>query len=692
MSNLNAISNEASPFHAGELELQTHTGKRDAIASFSRRAIRPFMPDQHRTFFNQLPFMVVGAVDADGWPWASLVPGRPGFTTSPDETTLDIAALGVPGDPVRGALKPGAPLGLLGIEMHTRRRNRMNGRVSDLRDGGFTVTVDQSFGNCPQYIQHRSVDFVREPGASGPLRDPIALSRLDDRARELIATSDAFFVSSYVQAKDNPVVEGVDVSHRGGRPGFVKIDGESLTIPDFHGNYLFNTLGNFLLNPKAGLVFVDFATGDLLMLTGTVEILWEDDAEVQSFKGAQRAWRFTLDHGLWLEDALPFRAQLGEFSPNSLLTDTWEESGSRALLETKRQAWRPFRVARTEDESSVIRSFFLEPVDSDGLLPFKAGQFLTIRVTPAGAEKPVIRTYTVSSAPSDPFYRISVKREEAGTVSRHLHDTLAPGDLIDARAPKGDFHIDAAETRPAVLMAGGVGITPMISMARHVASEGLRTRHLRPLTIFHSAQTTGQRAFADAFRNLEVASGGAIRYFSLIDKPAAGQSAGADFDGTGYITAEILQQTLPLDDYDFYLCGPPAFMQALYNTLRGLGVRDRRIFAEAFGPASLIRVPDADASRFEPEAEAEQAVVTFTRSGFDQRWDRGEGTLLELAEAHGLNPEFSCRGGSCGTCATRLKSGAVAYRSEPTAERAEDEVLICCAVPAVGADVVELEL
>jgi len=593
---------------------------------------------------------------------------------------------------VRGALKPGAPLGLLGIEMHTRRRNRMNGRISDLRDGGFTVKVDQSFGNCPQYIQHRSVDFIREPGAPGPVRDPIGFTRLDDRARDLIAASDAFFVSSYVRAKDNPIVEGVDVSHRGGRPGFVKVDGESLTVPDFHGNYLFNTLGNFLLNPKAGLVFVDFATGDLLMLTGTAEILWEDDAAVQGFKGAQRAWRFTLDHGLWLEDALPFRAQLGAFSPNSLLTDTWEEAEARKTAEAKRHAWRQFRVARTEDESSVIRSFYLEPADGGVLLPFEAGQFLTIRVTPESGEKPVIRTYTVSSAPSDPFYRISVKREEAGAVSRHLHDNLSPGDVIEARAPKGEFHIDAGETRPAVLMAGGVGITPMISMARHVASEGLRTRHRRPLSVFHSAQTTEQRAFAYAFRDLEAGSGGALRYFSLIDKPAAGESAGADFDGTGYITADFLQRTLPLDDYDFYLCGPPAFMQALYDTLRGLGVRDARIFAEAFGPASLIRVPDAAAPRFEPEAEAEQAVVTFARSGFDQRWDRGEGTLLELAEAHGLNPEFSCRGGSCGTCATRLKAGAVAYRSEPTAERAEDEVLICCAVPAEGTERVELEL
>ena len=374
------------------------------------------------------------------------------------------------------------------------------------------------------------------------------------------------------------------------------------------------------------------------------------------------------------------------------MTDSWTEADARKAIEAKRQAWREFRIARIKDESSIIRSFYLQPLDGDVLLPFEAGQFLTIRVAPPDAEKPAIRTYTVSSAPADPYYRISVKREDEGLVSRHLHDRLEVGNIIEAKAPSGDFFIDAAEKRPAVLIAGGVGVTPMISMARHVVVEGLRTRNLRPLTIFHAAQTTEQRAFYQDFRELEQGTGGAIRYCSMIDQPASNEKPGVDFNGSGYITAGILKQTLPLDDYDFFLCGPPPFMQALYDTLRGLGVRDVRIFAEAFGPASLKRLPDEDALPIEPENEADEAVVSFTTSGIEQVWNKGDATLLELAEDQGLYPDFGCRKGSCGTCLTKLKSGAVAYRTKPSAEHAPDEALICCAVPAKGSERIELEL
>jgi len=692
MSTTATSAEDVSPFHEGEQAFQIRTGKRDVMESFAHQAIRPFMPDQHRDFFNQLSFLVVGAVDGEGWPWASLLSGRPGFMQSPDPTTLEIASRGGNGDPVRDTIKPGAPLGLLGIEMLTRRRNRLNGRVALLNDDGFTLAVDQSFGNCPQYIQHRDIEFFREPDAVGKGRGARIFKILNKKARDLIGGADVFFVSSFVQTKNNPVIEGVDVSHRGGRPGFVKVEKNTLTIPDFPGNYHFNTLGNFLVNPRAGLVFPDFETGDLLMLTGIVELLDENHEEVTSFKGAERGWRFILDHGLWLEDTLPFRSTLGDFSPNSLLTDSWKEAEARKAIEAKRKAWRDFRIARIEDESSIIRSFYLQPVDGDVLLPFEAGQFLTIRLNPDGAEKPVIRTYTVSSAPADPYYRISAKREEAGTVSRHLHDRLKVGDLIEAKAPCGDVFIDTAEKRPAVLIAGGVGITPMISMARQVVVESLRTRHFRPLTIFHAAQTTDQRAFYQAFRELEQGTERGIRYYSMISKPTADEKPGVDFNGAGYITADILRQTLPLDDYDFFLCGPPTFMQALYDIVRGLGVRDVRIFAEAFGPALLKRVPDDGAPVMEPEEEAEEAMVSFTRSGFEQRWNKGEATFLELAENHGLNPDYGCRKGSCGSCITKLQSGSVAYRTRPSADHAQDEVLICCAVPAKGSDKVELEL
>ena len=198
------------------------------------------------------------------------MPGRPsspasrGFCSRPIPYRLRIAAARDPDDPADSGLNDGDAIGLLGIELHTRRRNRLNGRVR--RDGAtsFEVMVQQSFGNCPQYIQLRDFAFVRDPATPAPA-PPRELDRLDDRARAMIAGADTFFVASYVDDAERGRM--VDVSHRGGKPGFVRVGADGvLTIPDFSGNRFFNTLGNLIANPKAGLLFVDFETGDLLQL------------------------------------------------------------------------------------------------------------------------------------------------------------------------------------------------------------------------------------------------------------------------------------------------------------------------------------------------------------------------------------------------------------------------------------------
>lgn len=318
---------DLSPFHYGEQTLQSRVGKRDKMEVFGRKAIRSFMPEPHRAFYSKLPFIMVGSVDNEGWPWASIIPGKPGFIQSPSETTLEIRTQVIKGDPINKSLKiSGTQLGLLGIELNTRRRNRVNGRISQLGENRITFKVDQSFGNCPQYIQHRSVDYIYNIGEVGPNYKKQRFTNLDKSASSLIESADTFFVSSYIQVGERSEVEGVDISHRGGRPGFVKIDKNTLTIPDFSGNNLFNTLGNFLINPKAGLIFIDFTTGEILMLTGTVELLWDQLDEISYFKGAQRAWKFTLQYGIKLKDALPFRSTLGEFSANSLNTGNWQEA------------------------------------------------------------------------------------------------------------------------------------------------------------------------------------------------------------------------------------------------------------------------------------------------------------------------------------------------------------------------------
>ena len=167
--------NQLSPFHAGEREMQERAGKRATVEEFGKIAIRPFMPDQHRAFYEKIPFILMGSVDSDGWPWASMLTGGPNFITSPHNTRLDLDARPLTDDPLSTNLKAGAPIGLLGIELSTRRRNRMNASVNAINDGGMSLNVVQSFGNCPQYIQTHEINFIRsadEPGDRQVRGDP----------------------------------------------------------------------------------------------------------------------------------------------------------------------------------------------------------------------------------------------------------------------------------------------------------------------------------------------------------------------------------------------------------------------------------------------------------------------------------------------------------------------------------------
>lgn len=669
-----------SPFHEGEIALQKAVGLTERMEAFGRRVIRDHMPDQHRDFYRQLPFIVLGAVDAAGDGWVTLLSGRPGFMTSPDPKRLTFAARPDPRDPTSAALVDGAAVGLLGIEFHTRRRNRMNGTLHGRTDAGFEVAVEHAFGNCPQYIQLRDFAFVREPGDFAEVPAAETLGMESPLVRAMIARADTFFVSSYV---DDANGRHVDASHRGGKPGFVRINADgSLTIPDFAGNLHFNTLGNILLNPKVGLVFPDFATGDMLHLTGDAEVVLESE-EIAAFQGAERLWVFRPRRIVLRPGALPLRFAMRADgrSPNSLMTGDWQQAAGRIAAEQLRSAWRPFRIARIVDESSVIRSFHLEPADGKGIGLHQAGQHLPIRVRPDPAGQAVLRTYTLSTAPSDGFYRISVKRQ--GLVSNHLHDDLEVGDVIEARAPAGAFTIDPLEARPAVLLAAGVGITPMLAMLRSIVFEGLRKRRVRPTFLFIAARSLAERAFDAEIASLAAQAEGAVHVIRLLEN-TEGAKLGRDFDAEGRISADLFRRALPLDTYDFYLCGPPPFMQGLYDDLSALGVPDARIFTEAFGPASL-KSREPDGGHALPPVSDKPVPVVFARSGKEARWDASAGSLLDLAEARGLTPEYSCRGGSCGTCAVKVLAGKVTYPAQPAAKVAPDQALICCAVPASSA-------
>jgi predicted pyridoxine 5'-phosphate oxidase superfamily flavin-nucleotide-binding protein len=260
------------------------------------------MPDQHRTFFALLPFICVAVPDAGGWPLATFVQGPPGFAGSPDPARLSIAALPDADDPVRAHLLPGAPVGLLGIDLGTRRRNRLTGLVAGVGAGGFDVDVVQSFGNCPRYIHVRTlVPAARTPG-------PVTAfgSDLPARVRDLLAGATTLFVASASGAGAQGAAAGLDISHRGGPAGFARLDGDVLTVPDYPGNRYFNTLGNLLLEPRAALVMVDFDSGDMLQLQGRAEVIWHTDAASRDQR-AERWWKFHIVRGWLRRAAFPLR-------------------------------------------------------------------------------------------------------------------------------------------------------------------------------------------------------------------------------------------------------------------------------------------------------------------------------------------------------------------------------------------------
>ncbi|PZR89480.1 MAG: pyridoxamine 5'-phosphate oxidase [Stutzerimonas stutzeri] len=296
---------DASPFHPGELEAQALAGESSRGAG-----IRDFMPDQHRDFFALLPYLFAAGRDGNGWPIATILAGPEGFVTSPTPNELAIAALPASGDPADATLSMGASIGLLGLDLRTRRRNRANGVISERDGNGLTVAVDQSFGNCAKYIQLRQHEIV--PAATTVTE---ALDTLDAAAGALIAEADTLFIASGSES-------GLDMSHRGGRPGFVRIAGNWLTVPDFAGNSYFNTFGNLLREPATSLLFIDFAKGDVLQLQGVAEVVWTGP-ELADIKSAKRLLKVEVTRAWRRKAVLPLRWSEPEPAPTTLATGSW---------------------------------------------------------------------------------------------------------------------------------------------------------------------------------------------------------------------------------------------------------------------------------------------------------------------------------------------------------------------------------
>jgi uncharacterized protein len=298
----------AGPFHEGELALQQATGERHAGAGNGRIIANRIIPNA-AAFIARQELAIVASIDGDGRPWCSALVGRPGSFTAPEVSRVALArAGGRPDDPLQANLRRDSRVGVLFIELGSRRRYRVNGQVPDHDADPLVVEVREAFPNCPKYISRRHL-VVGRPDPASPAVE--VGTRLGETERRIIAAADTFFVASA-----NPT-GNLDASHRGGRPGFVQLRDDQLWIPDYRGNSMFNTLGNLAINPAAGLLFIDFAGNEILQLAGTTAIDLDADDSGSDTGGTGRAWTFTPTSWRRASLAAKLQAEFLDFSPHN---------------------------------------------------------------------------------------------------------------------------------------------------------------------------------------------------------------------------------------------------------------------------------------------------------------------------------------------------------------------------------------
>lgn len=303
------MSELTSVFHEGERRLHKKLDIEERQHQLGLRMVRDHMPDQHREFFAALESVHIGAIDSDGHPWAIMRTGAPGFMTSPNDKTLMISSKPLSGEPADLNFMIGAKTSVVGIEFETQRRNRLNATIEAATDSSLSFHVDQSYGNCPKYIQIRH----KTPAGPNAAQPPVTSATLSEADKGQIAQADTLLIASRAAELGDDPRAGVDINHRGGMPGFVTVlDDKTLQFPDYKGNSFYNTYGNILTHNRVGLQFVDFETGTLLNIKGTAELV--EDLNNSELPLMGRGLRITVQTAIRAEGALPIRYAFDAYS------------------------------------------------------------------------------------------------------------------------------------------------------------------------------------------------------------------------------------------------------------------------------------------------------------------------------------------------------------------------------------------
>ena len=369
---------------------------------------------------------------------------------------------------------------------------------------------------------------------------------------------------------------------------------------------------------------------------------------------------------------------------NDLLT---QAQALRVPGEGSWSGFRKFYIHKRVNEADGITSFYLRPYDGKPVPRYLPGQHLTFRLQIPGNPKPVVRCYSLSDAPiHHDQYRVSIKRLGAppgsegipeGLGSCFFHDTLEVDRIVDVKAPGGNFYLDMTDKRPVVLIAGGIGLTPMLSMVNTISY----TKSNREVWLFYALRNRREHVMPGHLKRLAREHPN-INVVICYAEPTRNCVKGRDFHYRGRINRRLLQGLLPSSDCQFYLCGPPPMQDAIIGDLREWGVAERDIKWESFGKRKGMKPKAKAVDQSGPRVEPIEIV--FARSGKVGKWSSEEETVLDVAEAAGVAMDSGCRAGQCGTCATAIRQGSVRYLEEPGTQPLPGTCLTCMAIPKEG--------
>jgi len=619
------------PYHEGELAVQKHAGE-SRMARMNSGAISDQIPRGALGFIEQQPMVIVGSLSSQGDVWASILFNTPGFIRTVDRCTLVLSLTEfhlATGDPLWDNLKTNPQVGLLLIELETRRRLRINGSIRTTSDNGYFIDVAQAYPNCPKYIQSRRWRIPKtEP--SHPKRPCRHGEQLKVTQQAWISNADIFFVASA-----HPK-QGVDASHRGGKPGFVKVlNPHRLRIPDFGGNSMFNTLGNFASYPHAGLAFIDFERGRILQLTGRSELLWEMQDESGETGGTNRYWDIEIK--TWQESESPLQLEW-EFLDYSPFIPPVREAGQSAAAKLQLQVERVWR------ETERIKGFQLRSADGAPLPGFEPGAHLPVSVRLKNGEW-ALRNYSLLSDPrNNSHYRIAVLAELHGRGgSLYLHESLQAGDTLEVMSPRNHFPLEANAIH-SILIAGGIGITPLLSML-YALKAGNKSFELH-----YSAKRLTDLAFREEIERL---AGTQAHFY------ASGESSMTSMERLDL--QSILAE--PISGVHIYVCGPRPMIAFVRDLAKANDWPVEQIHFESFGAATSPKDRELAVTLAK---SCKTVTVPASRSILDTLLDRG------LAIPH------DCKRGECSLCLTQVLDGEPDHRDLCLTSKERSESMCIC--------------